>query len=261
MSSVGPNAIQIERSACLAVVMLSPQRTRRFQLNTDRSTVGATPTGSFEIVPGGSSLFAEWGDHKESLVAAFEEDRLKRLAGQEFDQQDFELHPPRMGLIDTRALDLAHGIQHELQAGKAGMHEAIDAWLTLMGVHILRKYSSLSRKPMPVFRGGLSPRSWSRVDEYIRTHLSQKIRIEDLAEIAQLSPSHFSRSFRQTIGHSPHQYIVALRLNIARKLIAKSSASIDEISRIAGFSSNSHMTATMQRLWGTKPMQFRQFKS
>lgn len=261
VTSTGPNAIRSKAGAHLVLVMLTPQPTRHLQLNSDRMFAGVAPIGSLEIIPKDSDSFARWDTHKENLLAAFTDERLARLAGREFEQEVFELRPPRIGLVDAKALRVARSIQHELRAGESAMHEAIDAWVTILGVHVLREYSSLCEKNTLLPKGGLSPRAWTRVEEYMRANLCDKIRMEDLAEVAQLSPSHFSRSFRQTVGHSPHRYIMELRLKTARDLIASTNSSFEEISAITGFSSNSHMTATMRRFWGAKPMQFRRRRS
>lgn len=261
ITSVGPNSINIKTSAYLILIMLAPQSRRHLSLNSDRSFFGVAPVGALEVVPKGFDLFSRWESHKENFLAIFDGHRLEKLAGKEFNQSSFEFHPPRIGLLDSKALEIAKNIQNEIRMDDAAMSEAIDAWMTLLGVHVLREYSNLNKKSGLLFKGGLSPRAWARVDDYIRVHLSGKIKMEDLAEIAQLSPSHFSRSFRQTVGHSPHQYVMDLRLKTARDLIERTNGAFDEISKLSGFSSNSHMTATMRRFWGVKPMQLRRRRS
>ncbi|WP_447410686.1 helix-turn-helix transcriptional regulator, partial [Clostridium perfringens] len=80
---------------------------------------------------------------------------------------------------------------------------------------------------------------------------------ERLASITQLSPSHFLRAFKQTTGQTPYQYVIAARLAYARNLIINTDTTLGLIAKAAGFSSNSHMSATMQRIWNTTPSEIR----
>jgi AraC family transcriptional regulator len=256
-TKTGPAAIRFNARAHCVLVMLSSQARRHVALNSDRTRRGSAPVGSLEIVPQGSELFAQWDGHKENLLAALSQERIRRLAGQEFEHPDFEWHPPALGKVDPKALVIARSIREELHSGAHGAHECVDALLTVLGIHVLRRYSSLGAKPAYRPRGGLAPASWRRVEDFIHSHLPEKLGVERLAQIAGLSPSHFARAFRETSGQSPHQYVLATRIETARRLILERNGSFEQIAQRSGFSSNSHMTFTMVRALGVGPTEIR----
>ena len=254
----GPNEITMTAPANLALVMLTPQPNREVALNSDRKSVALAPVGSIEIVPAGSELFARWTVDKENLLLALDPQRLARLAGMEFDNQDFELLPPKIGVVDRKALFLTHLIREEFQRADAANELCFDGLITLFSTHLLRSHSSLrNNKPENLLTGGLSPRTWRGVNDYIQDNLSEHLSIARLAEVANLSPSHFLRAFRRTLGQAPHQYIVAQRLALAERLIKGTDIPLADVAKCAGFSSNSHMTATMKRLRGGTPTDLR----
>jgi AraC family transcriptional regulator len=59
------------------------------------------------------------------------------------------------------------------------------------------------------------------VRDYIETHLDVRLTLTVLAEVACLSPYHFSRSFKQAVGIGPPQYVMRLRLERAKTLMRR----------------------------------------
>jgi AraC family transcriptional regulator len=95
-----------------------------------------------------------------------------------------------------------------------------------------------------------------RVEERMRD-LENDLSLEALAKESGYSPIHFSRMFRAATGHTPHNYVVRLRVERARQLLANSPRSLSEIALECGFSSHSHMTRTFHELVGTTPSTYR----
>jgi AraC family transcriptional regulator len=80
----------------------------------------------------------------------------------------------------------------------------------------------------------------------------RRLGIADLAAVAGLSPSHFTRLPRDD-GQTPHRYVLRARLRHAEQLITSTDLPLPVIAQRAGFASHSHMSATMQRLCATTP--------
>lgn len=256
-TQTGPNEIAFIAPSHMALIMFSTQPGREIALNSDRRAIGTAPVGSVELVPAGAELFARWRVAKENLLVAMDDARLTRLAGLEFETDTFELQPPRLGHVDDRGLMLAHLIRDEVLRGEMANEDCIDSLLTVFGIYLLRQYSSVRARPPGVVKGGLAAGAWREVNDYIQAHLSEKISVSDMARIAGLSPSHFLRAFRRTTGQPPHQFLLAARLGRARDLIVASDMPFGLIARLSGFNSNSHMTATMRRVWQTTPSELR----
>lgn len=253
----GPNSIQFAPPAHAALVFFTTEPQWQIALNSDRKIVDIAPMGSLEIVPAQSEVFAGWTAQKHSLRLDIDPARLQRLAGMEFDRETFELRPPKPGLVDEKAHTLACWMRHEIQNSELGAKENLDALATIFSLHLLRNHSSLKDRPAQVFNGGLQARTWRRVNDFIQEHLSEPLSLERLAAIANLSPSHFMRAFKRTTGQSPHQYVISSRLSYARSLIVNTHTPLSQVAKFAGFSNHSHMTAVMQRTWGTTPTEFR----
>lgn len=256
----GPNTIQFTAPAHMILVMLTPQPSREIALDSDRRIVGMAPEGSFEIIPNQSELFAGWNTEKRSLLIAVGSERLSTLAGMEFENETFELRPTKLGHIDRKAYQLARYMRHEIDNQDLAWSENLEALITSFSIHLLRNYSSLRSRSIHRFSGGLAPLAWRRVDDFIQTHLQERLTVETVASVAGLSPSHFARAFKQTTGQSPHHYVIECRLTLARSLIMKTDASMEQIALTAGFSSNSHMTALMRRAWNMTPTTLRSLR-
>jgi AraC family transcriptional regulator len=102
-------------------------------------------------------------------------------------------------------------------------------------------------------RGGLSPEARARVLELIDARLDRGVSIEELAREAELSPSYFMRAFKEAIGRPPHQHILSLRLERARRLLEQPGASLSDIALQTGFADQAHFTRLFKRQFGVTP--------
>ncbi len=246
-TQTGPNSIEFMAPAHVALVLLTPQLDRVASLSSDRRQPLAAPVGTLEIVPANAELFARWTTAKEILLVALEPEKLARLAGLEFQTEDFEFRPPSERYVDEKALLLANMIRDEFQRREAGNDIYFDSLITVFSTYLLRNYSSLSDGLAHPVAGGLATKAWRNVQHYIRAHLADELSVNHLALAVGLSTSHFLRAFRETAGRAPHQYVLATRLEFAERMIVPSDLPLSKIARIAGFSSHSHMTTTMRR--------------
>jgi AraC family transcriptional regulator len=154
---------------------------------------------------------------------------------------------------------LAKMIESELSPSRlSAMNELyLDSLITIFSTHLLRRYSRIGQRFALSRRGGLAPKAMKLVIDYIHANIAGTISLVDLANVAGFSPSHFARAFSQSTGQAPYQFVLTLRLQEAKRLVLKGGVSIGEISKLAGFSSPSHMTATMHRMWAITPGELR----
>lgn len=97
-----------------------------------------------------------------------------------------------------------------------------------------------------------------RVRDYVQASLELPFDLSDLAEVAGLSLSLFSRSFKTATGQSPHQYVLSQRVQKARELLAFSPLPISEIAATCGFCDQAHLTRIFKKQLGTTPGAYRQ---
>jgi AraC-like DNA-binding protein len=101
--------------------------------------------------------------------------------------------------------------------------------------------------------GGLAPGALRRVRDYIDEHLTENLPTEVLARIAELSLGHFNRAFQQSTGDSPHQYIIAQRVAMAKELLVQTSQTLADIALEVGFADQSHFSRTYVAITGETP--------
>lgn len=256
-TQTGPNSINFKASSHMALVMLTPQPSREVSLNSDRISRFLAPVGTLEIIPSNAEVFARWKKAKENLLLALAPEQLSRLAGLEFETEDLEVQSLAPGHVDEKALLLAHLIREEFHRSGPLDDLYMDSLITVFSTYLLRNFSSLQDRPVPLSRGGLSPKAWRDVQDYIRANIGEQLSVERLALVAGLSPSHFLRAFRQTVGQAPHQYVRATRLELAEQLVMTTDMPLERIARLTGFASHSHMTAAMRRHKFTTPSALR----
>jgi AraC-type DNA-binding domain-containing proteins len=92
--------------------------------------------------------------------------------------------------------------------------------------------------------------------EHIKTHLHERICIEDLCKKSCMSRQHFFRSFKQELGITPIEFINQERVKRAKELLAYSNLSISEVCFQVGFSSVAYFDRVFKHLVGKSPRQF-----
>src|SRR5437660_11919465 len=76
-----------------------------------------------------------------------------------------------------------------------------------------------------------------RAIQLMHTHLHEVLTLEDLASVAYLSPSRFKHVCRRLIGIPPGEFLSALPLQAARRLLLPTALSVTDLSLQVGYSS------------------------
>ncbi|MGC8025646.1 helix-turn-helix transcriptional regulator, partial [Salmonella enterica] len=78
--------------------------------------------------------------------------------------------------------------------------------------------------------------------EFVDANLDTDVRLDQLAELSGRSTEYFVRLFKATSGVSPYQYVLNLRIERARVLLADETQSLADIALACGFSHQKHFT-------------------
>jgi len=195
------------------------------------------------------------------------------------------------GLLDGRKATTHWLLARELQAGfpgvrveddrifirdgsiwtSAGMTAGVDLALALLeadqGEELAR---AVARKLVLYHRraGGqsqfstlleLEPKS-DRIQHalaYARSHLKAPLSVEELADVANLSPRQFSRAFRSETGQSPAKAVEHLRVEAARVMMEQGRHPVDVVARETGFADRERMRRAFLRAFGQPPQAVR----
>ena len=133
--------------------------------------------------------------------------------------------------------------------------EAVEGMLLSMMVELIRLSevtSELSDK-----RKKVSSTQISAALDHIRVAYAKPIRIEELANICQMSETHFRRVFEASMNMSPMDYINLTRIQIACELMKSGSDSMDVVANKVGFATTSTFNRNFKKFLNTSPYQWK----
>lgn len=96
-----------------------------------------------------------------------------------------------------------------------------------------------------------------RVVATMRERLGEALTLQDLADVAHLSPYYFARVFRDMTGIPPAEYLAALRVQEAKRLLLTTQASVTDVCFEVGYTGLGTFTARFARLVGVSPGRLR----
>jgi AraC-like DNA-binding protein len=96
-----------------------------------------------------------------------------------------------------------------------------------------------------------------RAKEYITRNFTKDISLMEIAEYSYVSPFHFSRIFKTFTSSSPHQFLLAIRLQHAAMLLQDTRQPIADVAYSSGFNSLEHFTSAFRRRFTLAPTRFR----
>lgn len=93
--------------------------------------------------------------------------------------------------------------------------------------------------------------------KYIKDHLTEKISVDELAQKAYMSPSHFHKTFKSTIGETPIDFINKERINMAKHLIERRNLRISDVAFMVGYSNISYFNRIFKKYTNVTPLQYK----
>lgn len=97
----------------------------------------------------------------------------------------------------------------------------------------------------------------STAHDYLRAYYDQPIRLDEIAQIACLSPNHLLRAYAQVYGKTPHQHISEFRIHRAKQLLGNVDFSMTDIAFELGFHTPVSFSKMFKQHVGISPLQFR----
>jgi len=97
----------------------------------------------------------------------------------------------------------------------------------------------------------------SQAMRYLQEHYADRVTLDELAGLLDCSVSYLSRKFKQTVGKSPIDYMIALRIDKAKELLLNTDATLQEIAESVGFSDDSYFNRMFKKQVGLSLGQFK----
>lgn len=236
--------VALEPAIVSAVWQDSPGRPGRRELHGD----------SIWIVPPGVSHSVLF-NRRALLTHLYFSDRLfEKVTQNDVTDVSSRLRPSLL-VRDPFLVELVKNVAEELKFGP--LNELYSQSVATMAVsHLIRHYSN-KPKALQIFRGGLGPTREKRVRQYIQENLFGKLTLDELSQVAELSPNHFASLFRQSTGTTPHKFVMRQRVEHARSLLERSKLPLIDIAAQCGFQDQSQFTNTFRRYVGTSPGRYK----
>ncbi len=97
-------------------------------------------------------------------------------------------------------------------------------------------------------------RTVRKLQEYILNHYRRNITIDELASIAEITPSYVTVLFKKVVGITPIQYMHHIRINNALHLLQNTQMSIGEIAEYLGYCDQAYFNRMFKKWMGTAPI-------
>jgi AraC family transcriptional regulator len=201
------------------------------------------PPGSLWIQPAGEPFSFRVEQLAQWCGVVIQPQRLKGVIGSDAAVEAV------IGLRDEILGALMRALCAEVLRGGTSGRLFADAMVQAIGAQLLRLFGEANTAP----RGGITGRQLRIVADYVDAHLQDDIPVGSLAAMVKLSEAHFARAFKQSTGLSPHQYVIARRLERGKRLLADTGESIAQIALQCGFADQAHFTRRFAQHFGVSP--------
>ncbi|MBN3789137.1 AraC family transcriptional regulator [Burkholderia sp. Ac-20353] len=122
-------------------------------------------------------------------------------------------------------------------------------------LHVVQRYGTAERA-LPA-RGMLAGWQVERAKAILAEHANAEISISHVANACGLSRSYFIKAFRQTVGTTPHRWLLEHKIERAKQCLLAHMEPIADIAQQCGFSDQAHLTRVFTSMVGTPPATWR----
>ncbi len=92
---------------------------------------------------------------------------------------------------------------------------------------------------------------------YIENNYGKEVKINDLSQITYISQQHLIRKFKKTLGYTPGQYLIRVRIQVAAGYLISRDNSINQIAEMVGYNASQAFLYAFKKIIGMTPQEFR----
>ncbi|RKP50543.1 helix-turn-helix domain-containing protein [Trinickia fusca] len=122
-------------------------------------------------------------------------------------------------------------------------------------IHLIQKYGVAA--PNVLAKGGLAGWQLERAKAILTTNVAGEVPISEVASACGLSRSYFIKAFRQTVGTTPHRWLLEHKIERVKHSLLSKSEPIADIAHQCGFADQAHLTRVFTSMIGTPPAAWR----
>ena len=145
-----------------------------------------------------------------------------------------------------------------LSSEKEGFYSVIKLLTILYELSLIENIETLASSSFAKIDDSTDSRRVRKIYEYINTHYTQQITLDDLANLVGMTPVALSRFFKLRSGRTVSDYIIDIRLGNATRLLVNTTNSVSEICYDCGFNNLSNFNRIFKRKKECSPTEFRE---
>ncbi len=209
------------------------------------------------ITPAGIESGWRWHAKSKVIVITLDPQKLEKFALHEIGVvlKDDQLQNVPL-LEDTDLVAAASLVYEALKSQDVGFDVVFESLSRVFLVKLIQKYGAFESSDSK-FDRGFSTAQYKKVLNFVKGNFGESIELDQLAKVAGMSRFHFSRSFKETIGRTPTQFVLEFRAQQAKKMLSNRDMSLSEIAARCGFSDQAHFSRTFKAIYGKSPKFFR----
>lgn len=96
-----------------------------------------------------------------------------------------------------------------------------------------------------------------KIKDYLETHVSVSVTIDELSALIYRSPDYLIRHFREEFGMTPYKYFIEKKMEAAKTMLRDTSLSVKEIGEMVGYEDAHYFSNVFRKESGIPPLQYR----
>ncbi|GGN52350.1 AraC family transcriptional regulator [Streptomyces albiflavescens] len=211
------------------------------------------PAGGFFLHPAGRALDVELQGRLDTVHLYLADSVLQDAHGE---GQAVEI-AEELGSSDPLIEQLVLALDGVVRRWEPSARTYADHLVGTLAAHLAHAHAAGRPVDRDSASPGLTGQQLTSARELMESRLSEPLPVAEVASVTGLSTSQFTRRFRASTGKSPHQFLLQLRLDHARRLLRTTTVPIADVAVRCGFSHQEHLTRVMRDKLGTTPAVFR----
>jgi AraC family transcriptional regulator len=212
-------------------------------------------SGCIQIIPAELAFQSTVTREVEFTHCYFEPTFLSQVAYESVDPDKVQLSL-MLQQPDPLLWQMGAALKNVLETNPKNSSFYADSIATGFAVHLLTHYATRKLKLREY--NGLPKDKLKQAVDYMNAHLGEDISLADISTQLCISQYHFARLFKQSMGITPHAYLIQQRVDKARQLLRQTELTVLDIADQCGFANPSHLAKHFQKQTGITPRQFRE---
>lgn len=225
----------------------------------DREASRVIPPGGLFTMPGGMDFSVRLGGPLQTLHLYLRRTLIEEVAADIVPGDPAQVAlVPIFGDGDRLVERLMLEIRDVLENCDPAETAYVDYLVRAIAARLVREHSTRSPPQNTAYmRARVGRGQLAKAIDYMEAHLEEPLELATIAGAAGLSPSHFARQFRTAVGVAPHQYLMQLRTERAKRLLSETTQPVVDIAFACGFANQEHLTRLFKRFCGVTPAAYR----